>query len=553
MKKLFKYITIFGLLLLVGGCKSKKINDKDIVILNTTDVHCGYEKDEKNNRLGYTSVVSYKKQLEKENYVSVVDCGDAIQGDLIGAISKGKYVIDIMNYIGYDAMTLGNHEFSYGMDELKQRISEFNGDVLSCNFKYTGSGENKFSEVKPYTIKKFGKFKVGYVGITTPETLTSSNPTFFKENNEVVYSFSHETTNAYYHCIQDNINKCKKAGADYVILVSHTGTKMENAPYNTYNILENTTGYVAILDGHAHNDLSWSVRRDKNNKNVYLCDCGYKLNEFASLRITKNGEIETEYITDYTEEDADFNNFLTTIKTDIDTLKNRVLTTIDLDLSIYDEDNHRLVRSRETAIGNLVADAYRIISKADIGFINGGGIRDNLHKGEVTYGDMMAIHPFGNSIMTKRVLGIDIVNYLEFAARDTQDIYFNGEIMVGENGAFANVSGLKYTIDTSITSSVKLDENGNYMYVSGPRRVKDVKVLQDGAYVDIDNDKAYTVASIDYILEDGGDGVNMFMTYDTIPNVEKLDYEVVIEYIVNILHGELADVYSSTEGRITIE
>ena len=553
MKKIFKYITIFGLLLLISGCKSKKVNDKDIIIMNTTDVHCGYEKDDENKRLGYTSVVAYKKQLEKDNYVSLVDSGDAIQGDLIGAISQGKYIIDIMNEVGYDVLTLGNHEFSYGVSELQKRINEFNGDVLSCNIKYKGNGENKLSEVKPYTIKKFGKFKIGYVGVTTPETLTSANPTSFKENGEVVYSFTHESATIFYNCIQDNINKCKKSGADFVVLVSHTGTKRENAPYNTYNILENTTGYVAILDGHAHNDLSWSKRKDKDNKDVYLCDCGYKLNEFAVLKITKNGEIETEYITECNMHDEDFDNFLVSMNEEVNKLKNRVLTSIDIDLSINDSEGHRLVRTRETAIGNLVADAYRTITNADIGLINGGGIRDNLHKGDVTYGDMMAIHPFGNSVMTKSVLGSDILDYLEFASRDTQNIYFDGEIKVGENGAFANVSGLKYTIDTSKLSTVKLDENGNFVGVAGERRVKDVMVLVGGQYVSIDPNKKYTVASINFILDDGGDGANMFMNYDVLPNVELLDYEVVIDYIVNVLKGNLASKYSSTEGRITIE
>ena len=560
MKRLYKLITIVLLMLFITGCgckKKKKNNDKPIYVINTTDVHCSIEpyvdsKDETKNRLGYTNIMAYKKELEKTGYVSLVDSGDYIQGELVGAISKGEYIINIMNKMGYDAAAIGNHEFDYGMDELKKRIHEFNGDTLSCNIRYTGSGENKLSEVKPYAIKKYGNKKVGFVGITTPESLTSSNPKYFKENGEIVYDFNHTTAETYYTCIQNNINSCKKDGADYVILLSHTGTKDENKPYNTYDILNNTTGYIAIMDGHAHNNISWETLEDKNKNKVYVCDNGYKLNMFSVLKIEEDGNItcETKKICDMG--DNELNTYINEINSKVNDLKNEVLTNIDVSLSISDSNGIRLVRNRETQIGNLIADAYRIESNADIGLINGGGIRDDLPAGDVTYGDMMKVHPFGNSIMVKKVKGSQILDYLEFASRDTQKDYYDGDKKIGENGAFANVSGLKYSIDTTIASTVELDVSGNFIGVTGERRVKNVQVLDGDTYVDIDPNKEYTIASINYILEDGGDGANMFMDSEIVPSVQEFDYEVVINYIVNELHGQLATKYSTTEGRITI-
>ena len=574
MKRLFKYVLTGTLLLLLAGCGGKKsstnnttatptttadksINDKDIVIINTTDVHCSVNpyvdsKDATKNRMGYTNVVEYKNELKANNYVSLVDSGDFLQGDLVGAITQGEDIIKIMNKAGYDVATLGNHEFDYGMDLLKERISEFNGDILSCNIKYIGENENKLSEVKPYSIKQYGKIKVGYVGITTPETPTSSNPLVFKENDTLVYTFNCGSALNFYSEIQKNINNCKNDGADYVILLSHTGTNDENKPYTTFDILEHTTGYIAIMDGHAHNDMPYSTLKDMNNNDVYVCDNGTKLSEFSTLTITKYGEIKAQTVKNYTKTNTEFDSFINTINANIEELKNRVLTTIDIDLSISDSDNHRLVRSRETAIGNLIADAYRTIAKADIGIINGGGIRADLKSGEVTYGNMMTIHPFGNAIMTKEVSGSEILDFLEFASRTTQSIYYDGTKMVGENGSFANVSGLKYTIDTTIESTVLVDDTGNFIEVSGTRRVKDVKVLENGVYVDIDPDKKYVLASIDYILNAGGDGANMFIKDEIVPNIQMLDYEVVINYIVDELGGVLATKYSATEGRITI-
>ena len=113
-----------------------KKEDKDISIIYTTDVHCGVDKN-----LGYAKVENYKKNLEKTNYVALVDAGDYLQGEFIGAISKGEYIIDVMNEMKYDVVTLGNHEFDYGIDVLKDRLTQYQGDVVSCNFSYIGNKE----------------------------------------------------------------------------------------------------------------------------------------------------------------------------------------------------------------------------------------------------------------------------------------------------------------------------------------------------------------------------------------------------------------------------
>ena len=575
MKKAYKYLLFLVLVLLLCGCKDKTSKNtskvttnktttnktstadinKDIVIINTADVHCGV--DASSNSCGYTGISAYKKEMiENGNYVSLVDSGDFMQGGLIGAISKGEYIVDILNYLDYDAVTLGNHDFDYGLDIVRKMTNDFNNTVLSCNVSYTGHDESGVRYVQPYTLEEYGNITIGYVGITTPETLVSSNPKNFKENGEIVYDFKGNSATEFYSCIQDTIDECKEEGADYIILLSHTGNNDENKPFTTNEIIEHTSGYIAVMDAHTHDKIGWKTLKDKDNNDVLYCEAGTKLNCFATLTITKNGEIKTDFVEDYNKHDEVFDEYLETINAKVDELKKKVLATIDI--SLYDDDDHgsingvRLVRNRETALGNMVADAYRIMMNADIGFINGGGIRDDLIAGEVTYGDIQAVHPFGNGVVTKRVKGIEILDYLEFNSRATQSIYKDAEgNKVGESGGFVNVSGLKYTIDTSITSTVVV-ENGNFVRVEGARRVKEVYVLVEGVYVDIDPNDYYVVASIDYILVSGGDGNNMFLEDDLIPNEQYLDYEVVIDYIVNELHGSLASKYSSIEGRITI-
>ena len=183
-------------------------------------------------------------------------------------------------------MTVGNHEFDYGIDVLSERINEFIGDVVSCNVSYIGKHENKLNKVKPYVIKKYGNRSVGFVGITTPQTLTASNPKNFMEDDEIVYDFASSTVEHFFELVQKNIDDCKRAGADYIILLSHLGSKDVYKPYTSIELIEKTSGYIAVLDGHSHSDLAWTTEyKNKDGETVYLVDTGYKLNEFASFWI----------------------------------------------------------------------------------------------------------------------------------------------------------------------------------------------------------------------------------------------------------------------------
>lgn len=164
---------------------SAKIQE-DIVILFTNDVHCGIEEN-----IGYAGLVEYKEYIEEKTpYVTLVDCGDAIQGDTIGTVSKGQYLVDMMNEADYDLAVLGNHEFDYGMDQLGALIEKSAAQYLSCNITYTGNEENELADVKPYEIITYGEIDVAFIGVATPNSITSSTPTYFMdENGKYVFDF----------------------------------------------------------------------------------------------------------------------------------------------------------------------------------------------------------------------------------------------------------------------------------------------------------------------------------------------------------------------------
>ena len=513
--------------------------DKDISIIYTTDVHCGID-----NYLGYSTVESYKKNLEETNYVSLVDAGDYLQGEFIGAISKGEYIMEIINEMNYDVITLGNHEFDYGIDALKERLTEFKGDVVSCNFSYIGNKENKLSMVKPYVIKEYGNRKVGYIGITTPTTLTASDPKTFVEDNKVAYGFGAETTEGFYNLVQNNIDECKAQGADYIIALSHLGSPDSFKPFSSIDVIKNTNGVDAFLDGHSHTDLPWTTEKNKDNKDTLLVDTGYKLNEFASLTISKEGKISHEFITEYASKDEHIDEFVTSIKAKAKEAGSKVVANIDIDL----DGERNYVRTREAPLGDLITDAYRYYGESDIAIVNGGGIRDGLKKGDVTYEQIMNVHPFGNTLTKKKTTGSKIRDYLEFTSRKVTDTPKENQL-----GAFSQVSGLKYTIDTSIESSVKITNEGEFVSVDGPRRVKDIKVLENNTYVDLVDTKVYTLASHNFLLENGGDGFSLFMEDEALPVPVLFDYQVLINYMVDVLQGKLASKYSKVDNRIIIE
>ena len=182
---------------------------------------------------------------------------------------------------------------------------------------------------------------------------------------------------------------------------------------------------------------------------------------------------------------------------------------------------------------------------------NGGGVRSTIEAGEVTFNDVLAVVPFMNTLSAVRATGQQILDALEFGAQSTEIIYeFDGNA-AGESGAFLQVSGLKYTIDTSIPSGIVLDENKMMTGIEGERRVKDVYVLKDGEYVPLDPQETYTVGGSTYILSANGDGNTAFSGSEILINGGLTDIDVLSLYLQKL--GTIPESYAGPEGRITVK
>lgn len=576
--------------------------DKDIVVLYTNDVHCGVD-----DHIGYAGLALYKKEMQQQTpYVTLVDAGDAIQGAPIGTLSEGGYIIDIMNYVGYDVAIPGNHEFDYGMPRFMELAGKLDSGYNSCNFISKATGEPVFP---PYKMITYGDTKIAYVGVCTPESFTKSTPAYFQDDQgNYLYSFCEdESGQSLYRQVQSSVDAARKDGADYVIMVGHLGETGVTDKWSSVNVIKNTQGIDVCIDGHSHEVTPSMAVKNKDGKDVIITQTGTKLNNIGKLTIKTDGTIESQLISqvppmdaarDYIVKKGDtlsriakrelgsYDRWIDLYNHNLDKLKNPNDLIVGMSLLIpgtsavnengknvdyatdqyikgiqsqYNEtlktvlgttpylltvsnpdDRKRRIRSGETNLGDLTADAYRVMLGADIGLSNGGGIRAEIKPGNITYNDTLAVFPFGNMGCVLEVPGQKIKDALEMASKDCPE----------ENGGFLQVSGLTYTIDTSVKSSVKLDDKGNFISVDGPYRVTDIKV--NGEPIDLN--KNYTVASHNYMLKAGGDGMTMFKGCQVVKDDVMVDVDVLSAYIKS-LGGAVTSDYENPlgQGRITIK
>lgn len=550
--------------------------DGAVSIVFTNDVHCAIDqqvdKDGNVTGIGYAGVAAYtnaQKGLYGAGNVTLVDAGDAIQGGPVGTLTKGAALVQIMNAVGYDYAIPGNHEFDYGMDQFNALVKQAGTTYLSCNFTKLNADGSKASVFAPFAIETYkdadvaaddadGVLKVAYVGISTPETLTKSSPAYFQDAaGNYIYGFCQdETGEALYAAVQSAVDEARAQGADYVVAVGHLGIEGTTSRWTSEAVIKHTTGIDALIDGHSHEAYDKTAGSEvaagaiqtlanSDGDKVVLVQTGTKLANVGNLVIdadAADGQDVTAQLVPASEckdEDAAVKKVVDQVNGELADVLNKVVGKTDVALTIVDADGVRQVRHHETNMGDLVADAYRAAVGADIALANGGGVRASIAAGDITNNDLLSVQPYGNELCLIEATGQEILDALEMGASNAPE----------EFGGFLQVSGLSYKIDASIPSSVKTDENGNFVSVDGERRVFDVKVGGQA----IDATKTYKVASHGYMLLEGGDGLTMFKDNKVLQENVILDNQALINYITNDLKGVVGERYANAtgEGRIT--
>ena len=323
--------------------------------------------------------------------------------------------------------------------------------------------------------------------------------------------------------------------------MSHLGTDGSSVPYTSSDLIVNTTGINAVLDGHSHSVWEMELVQNAAGEDVILTSTGTKLNNVGSLFIAEDGTLTSALHSESLFQDEEAEAFIATVKARYEETLNQVVANTAVDLTTKDPaTGERAVRTAETNLGDLCADAYRTVLGADIAIVNGGGVRADIPAGDITYGQILSVHPFGNMACLMEVTGQQVLDALEMASRDVPN----------ECGGFLQVSGLSYEINVGVASTVVLDDKNNFVEVAGERRVQNV--LVDGQ--PIDPEATYTLASHNYLLKSGGDGINMFQNDTLLQDEVLIDNQVLINYIVDTLGGVVGEEYADPygQGRITI-
>lgn len=536
-KKLLSLLLAIAMLFTLAACGEKPVMGKDatatepVVILHTNDVHGAIEN--------YAKVAVLADQYAAEGaYVLVLDAGDFSQGDSTVSLSEGATAIELMNMVGYDAVALGNHEFDYGYEVLKQNMASANFPVLAANVKY--NGELAFDDAAVFTTP--GGTKIGVFGLDTPETATKAHP---GKIAGVTFAGGEEM----YQIAQDMVTMLREEeGCNYVICIGHLGIDDETAvtANRSIDLLAKVTGIDVFIDGHSHSteeEIAEKTNADRKVGDTVVTSTGTKLENIGVVTI-KDSTITTECVpTEGIEVPAD-NEIAAraaAIAAEVEAEYGTVFAKTEVTLNGEKAPGNR---TEETNLGDLITDA--LVWKSDLegeavdgAITNGGGIRATIEAGDITKKDINTVLPFGNTLSIIKISGSELLEVLEASTFCTPEAI----------GGFPQVSGIEFTVNTAAAYDAG-DEYPGTTYAA-PKSINRVTITSVGGK-DFDPSATYTIATNDFMAS-GGDTYYRFVNATANYNLGISMDEVVMDYITTVLGGTItADKYGQPAGRITI-
>ena len=501
----------------------------DIVILHTNDVHGAIA--------GYAKVAALKDAYEARGaYVLLMDAGDFIQGDPTVSTSEGATAVELMNLAGYDVVSLGNHEFDYGYQNLKDLEADADFAIVDANVLY--NGRVAFEDNLVFTAPD--GTKIGVFGLDTPETATKAHPAKIQG---VTFLAGEDL----YDCAQEQVDALTAEGCEYIICLGHLGIDDESAGNRSIDLLENVDGIDLFIDGHSHStraDLLDATDGTGMVGNTMVTSTGTKLESIGVVTIDAEGVITTSTtpVADLTAEDADVAARAAAIQKEIDDEYGTVFAKTEVALNGEREPGNR---TEETNLGDLITDALvwgaeREGTEVDAAVTNGGGIRASIAAGDITKKDINTVLPFGNTLSIVKVTGAELLEALEASTYCTPTSI----------GGFPQVSGIEFTVDTTKAYDQGEQYPGSTYY--GPKSIQRVTIETVGGEP-FDANATYTIATNDFMAA-GGDTYYAFAAASVNYDLGIAMDEVVMDYITDELKGTVtAEAYGEPAGRITVD
>lgn len=488
--------------------------DKSIVILFESDSHC--------NLSGYPKLAGLRDAINRSDtaWAGVVCCGDFMQGGAVGSISQGAYIVDIMQSVGYDAVTLGNHEFEFGGANMMTQLKRLGAPVVCTNFFMHGESAPVYPA---YTIRQYGGKRVAFIGVLTPETIVTQRFAFFNGEGQQLYDLTGEGLK---DLVQQAVDDARSQGADYVVVLSHVGEQSKIA-LTSHDLIKGTRGIDVVLDGHTHSSVPHEWVENLDGKSVLVSQTGNQFKYIGKLVIQGNGKLSTSLLPtqEIVEVSAPVTQAVETVSEQVREQAGVVVCHSDYSLIAQDADKNTISTTQETAIGDLVTDAYlHFYNDADIALQHGLSLATDLAAGDIKKQDLMNLLPFEDQMYLIEVKGELLLNTLVRCTKDLPQLC----------RFFPQCSGMKYTVH----------QNSDM--------VTDVKVLdrKSGDYQPLDLEKNYKVSLGVFYSSVGFFG--MLKDCKIITSDSRTTRDALELYLTKGLKGQLGDAYRQPQGRVTI-
>ena len=530
-----------------------------VVILHTNDTH-GADMAVEGKSFGMAGVAQLKKDFQDAGaQVLLFSAGDSIMGKPLVSADLGKSAIAFMNAAGYDAMTVGNHELDFGIENLEELAKEAEFPILCADMTTEADGKTVFEGSKMFDLDEV---KVGVFGLATPETRTKADATkmpgiAFPEKEEL------------YAVAQAQVDALKEDGADLIVCLGHLGIADESAGNQSIDVAQNVQGIDLLVDGHSHSttaEIIAAIGEDTNVVNdTKIVSTGTALANVGVVVYDKDAKTLTDTLVPaaaYTSVDADTAKLVSDRNEIVKAEYGKKIAETEVDLNGSRSGGEATatntqakvnfpegagVRTAETNLGNFATDAILWQAKKSLGedqvdaaLTNGGGIRETLGAGDISMQDLLAVFPFGNTVATIDVTGAQLLEALEAGTCTTPDAI----------GAFPQVSGIAFTINTAVPY-----ENGDQYpgstYYAPAKPGSRVSIATVGGEA-FDPAATYTIATNDFTAK-GNDTYGVFKAVGGWGDLGVSLEDALINYTTEALDGAItAEKYGETSGRITI-
>lgn len=452
-------------------------------ILHTNDVHGRFLPT--NAAIGIDRIATINAQIPNS---LLVDAGDTFHGLPFATLNRGLDIVNLMNAAGYVFMAPGNHDFNFGTDRLLELSEAAEFTLLAANT--TRDGELLFDDV---AIAEVNGLTIGFFGLVHPGTYYLTNPA-----NIVGVSFGDPIVAA-----QESVALLQELGVDLIVALSHLGSGARS-DYRVDGwgiaVAEAVDGIDILVDGHSHN-LHENGITVNGTLVVQAGDHGRFVGRVDVFEVDGAFEFFASYINhEYAVANFESDAYVLALIEEIQDAQAEIkdIVVAYLPETLYVD----VIRSQEMPLGNLIADAVLWYTSADVAFTNGGGIRDVLHAGEVTKGDIISVLPFGNYVVTLEVTPALLASAME-----------NAVSALPGGGRFPQVAGFAFTFDPNAEEGARV-----------------LSITVEGEYLDLQDDETTFVLATNNFIANGGDAFTMFVGMEALLEFSALD-EILIAYV----------------------